>query len=93
MRLLLFLLSFVLSPGSVNFILAEAGKPTEIRVTHGPMLGRPKTDSMSLWVRTERPGKVNVFYGTAKDQLTESASIETTDIKRDYTGIITLKGL
>ena len=30
MRLLLFLLSFVLSPGSVNFILAEDGKPTEI---------------------------------------------------------------
>ncbi|SVB84767.1 uncharacterized protein METZ01_LOCUS237621, partial [marine metagenome] len=82
-----------LGSGSAELLLAEDGKPTEIRVTHGPMLGRPKTDSMSLWVRTERPGKVNVFYGTAKGQLTESASIETTDIKRDYTGIITLKGL
>ncbi len=78
---------------SVDFLSAADGKPTEIRVTHGPMLGRPKTDSMSLWVRTERSGKVNVFYGTSKDQLTESASIETTDINRDYTGIITLKGL
>ena len=93
MRLFLVLLSFVLSISSVDFLSAADGKPTEIRVTHGPMLGRPKTDSMSLWVRTERSGKVNVFYGTSKDQLTESASIETTDINRDYTGIITLKGL
>ena len=69
------------------------GLPTETRVTHGPMLGRPATDSMSLWVRTERPGKVRVFYGLEKGKLTEEASIETTDIKRDYTGIITIKGL
>ena len=79
---------------TLPFILHSQDKaPTPVRVTHGPVLGRPATDSMSLWVRTERSGKVNVFYGTAKDQLTESASIETTDIKRDYTGIITLKGL
>ena len=69
------------------------GLPTETRVTHGPMLGRPATDSMSLWVRTGRPGKVRVFYGLEKGKLTEEASIETTDIKRDYTGIITIKGL
>ena len=93
MRLFLVLLSFVLSISSVDFLSAADGKPTEIRVTHGPMLGRPKTDSMSLWVRTERSGKVNVFYGTSKDQQTKSASIETTDINRDYTGIITLREL
>ena len=93
MRLLLVLLSFVLGIGSVDFLSAEDGKPTVIRVTHGPMLGRPKTDSMSLWVRTERPGKVQVFYGTQKDKLTEEASIETTDIKRDNTAIIPINGL
>ena len=86
-------LLLVLIFGLTKPFFAQDGKPTEIRVTHGPMLGRPKTDSMSLWVRTERSGKVNVFYGTSRDQLTESASIETTDINRDYTGIITLKGL
>ena len=41
--------------------------PTTIRVTHGPMLGRPAADSMSLWIRTERPGPVKVLFGTDKN--------------------------
>ena len=69
------------------------GKPTETRVTHGPMLGRPARDSMSLWVRTERPGKVRVLYGTKKGMFTQEASIETTDITRDNTAIITINKL
>ena len=69
------------------------GKPTETRVTHGPMLGRPAPDSMSLWVRTERPGKVRVLYGTKKGVFMQEASIETTDITRDNTAIITINKL
>ena len=83
---------------SLNLVLEthaqlRDGKPTETRVTHGPMLGRPAPDSMSLWVRTERPGKVRVLYGTKKGMFTQEASIETTDITRDNTAIITINKL
>jgi len=72
---------------------AQDGGATDLRVTHGPLLGRPGPDTMSLWVRTERSGEVKVFYGTQKDKLNKEASIATTSLQHDYTGIITLKGL
>ena len=83
---------------SLNLVLKthaqlRDGKPTETRVTHGPMLGRPASDSMSLWVRTERPGKVRVLYGTKKKKFTHEASVETNDISRDNTAIITINKL
>ena len=39
-------------------VLAQDTAPTPIRVTEGPILGRPAPDSMTLWVRTERQGEV-----------------------------------
>ena len=69
------------------------GIATDLRVTHGPLLGRPGPDTMSLWVRTERPGAVKVFYGIQKEVLDKEASIQTTSLEHDYTGIITLNGL
>ncbi|MEE2946726.1 MAG: hypothetical protein VX392_00270, partial [Verrucomicrobiota bacterium] len=42
--------------------LGQDREPTGPRVTHGPMLGRPGHDAMSLWMRTRRPGQVVVFY-------------------------------
>jgi len=74
-------------------ILAQDGEPTAIRVTHGPMLGRPAPDSMSLWVRTGRPGKVEVFYGTNEKNLDQLAVLESTSIERDNTGILTIGDL
>ena len=72
---------------------AQDGSATDLRVTHGPLLGRPGPDTMSLWVRTERPGAVKVFYGIQKETLNREASIQTTSLEHDYTGIITLNGL
>ena len=72
---------------------AQDGSATDLRVTHGPLLGRPGPDTMSLWVRTERPGAVKVFYGIQKETLNREASIKTTSLEHDYTGIITLNGL
>ena len=71
----------------------QDGKPTSIRVTEGPMLGRPQTDSMTIWARTDRQGKVNVFYGKDAKHLDQSASFETRGAEHDYTGTLTLKGL
>ncbi|SVA69398.1 uncharacterized protein METZ01_LOCUS122252, partial [marine metagenome] len=51
--------------------LGRDGEPTDTRVTHGPMLGRPAADSMSLWLRTARQGRVVVFYGTDKNDLSK----------------------
>ena len=57
------------------------------------MLGRPSHDSMSLWMRTHRPGEVVVFYGTDKSVLGQSATLQTTSIEDDNTGILKLTGL
>jgi len=72
---------------------AQDGEPTGIRVTHGPILGRPAPDSMTLWVRTQLAGPVTVFYGTDPDQLDEESEPVPTDVTRDNTGLITLRGL
>ncbi|MBO60666.1 MAG: alkaline phosphatase, partial [Verrucomicrobiales bacterium] len=73
--------------------LGQDRKPTGIRVTHGPMLGRPSHDSMSLWMRTHRPGAVVVFYGTDKASLNQTATLQSTSIEDDNTGILKLSGL
>ena len=55
---------------TLPFILhSQDEAPTPVRVTHGPVLGRPATDSMSLWVRTVRPGEVRVLYGIDATKL------------------------
>lgn len=69
------------------------GEPTEIRVTHGPILGKPTPNSMSLWVRTERPGEVVFFFGTDAKKLDRRAALPTTSLDRDYTGVLTIDGL
>ena len=78
---------------SLGQALGQDREPTETRVTHGPMLGRPSHDSMSLWMRTHRPGKVVVFYGTDKTELDQSATLQTTSIEDDNTGILKLDKL
>jgi alkaline phosphatase D len=67
--------------------------PTPIRVTAGPMLGRPATDSMTIWVRTERQGEVVVFYGTDANKLDRTASFSTRGPEHDYTGLLTIDKL
>ncbi len=72
---------------------AQDGNPTHIRVSHGPMLGRPTSDSMTIWVRTQRPGNVQIFYGEDPKKLTETAPILTTQQTKDNTGLLKISGL
>ena len=58
----------------LSTLLAQDGEATDVRVTHGPLLGRPGPDTMSLWVRTEKPGEVKVFYGYS--YVTSSSSFK-----------------
>ena len=74
-------------------VSAQDGAPTAIRVTHGPILGRPAPDSMSLWVRTNRPGEVRIWYGGNPKKLERVSDPVTTAVEHDNTGVITLKGL
>ncbi|SVC23190.1 uncharacterized protein METZ01_LOCUS276044, partial [marine metagenome] len=86
-------LFFGLHSAFSTLALGQDGEPTDTRVTHGPILGRPAFDSMSLWMRTARPGKVVIFYGTDKNDLSKTASLKSTSLKRDSTGILTLRDL
>lgn len=86
----LFLAAFF---ATISAAPAQDGPATPIRVTHGPILGRPGTDTMSIWVRTNDAGPVTIFYGTDKDNLDRVAPPLTTDLAHDNTGIVTLSGL
>lgn len=66
---------------------AQDGSPTPIRVTHGPMLGRPAEDSMSIWVRTLRQGQVRIFYGREEKKLNHTLTFQTRGAEHDYTGV------
>ena len=73
--------------------LAQDTAPTPIRVTEGPILGRPAPDSMTLWVRTERKGEVEVFYGREAGKLDHSLTFSTRGPEHDYTGLLTMDEL
>ncbi len=77
----------------VIFLRAQDGPPRTVRVTHGPILGRPAPTSMTLWVRTQVPGAVQIFYGTSEDRLDRRAPLLETRLQHDNTGLVALEGL
>lgn len=86
----------VLPKISLITMLAVASATASLQaetITHGPVLGRPGPDSMSIWFRTSRPTIVQVRYGLAGRKLDlRSAAIETR-IGHDNTGVVELLGL
>ena len=90
MKLLLPIVPFLCLCGQV---FSQDTSPTPIRVTEGPMLGRPAPDSMTIWVRTERQGEVVVFYGTDANKLDQTATFATRGPEHDYTGTLTIDKL
>jgi len=78
------------------FTLGALPLPAErdpIRLTHGPMLGRPTAHSMAVWARTSDPGQFFVKYGTDPDNLNHTSPPATTRIEDDNTGVAHLAGL
>lgn len=88
--LLILFLSFVYPCLS---LLGQEEQTTAIRVTHGPMLGKPTAHSMSIWARTDKTGEVRVFYGTEEDTLDQIAPPIQTKLEDDNTGFTTIEGL
>ena len=87
---LLFLLMPVLLVALVPGARAERDP---IRLTHGPMLGNPTSNSVEVWVRTSDPGEFRVRYGKNKGRLTLESEAGTTRLDDDNTGTVTLTDL
>ncbi len=64
-----------------------------IRLTHGPMLGRPTSSSLLVWGRTSEPGEFVVKYGPSPLALRETSKPAHTSLDRDNTGVAHLKDL
>lgn len=64
-----------------------------IRLTHGPMLGKPTTDSVLVWGRASEEGEFVVKYGLAENALNQTSQPATTKIGHDLTGFTQLSGL
>ena len=64
-----------------------------IRLTHGPMLGKPTAHSMSVWGRTSIPGAFQVRYGLKEDNLNQTSKPTVTKIGHDNTGVVKLTQL
>lgn len=68
-------------------------KQEPVEVTHGPILGKPTSSSMSIWVRTREPAEVSVAYGKSVDQLNMHSKAAPTRLENDNTGVVTITGL
>ncbi len=61
-----------------------------IRLTHGPMLGQPTSNSMVVWARTSDPGEFVVRYGFSKDAMGMESLPAVTTLGHDNTGVAKL---
>jgi len=77
----------LLATGSVR------GERDPIRLTHGPMLGKPTAHSMVVWGRTSDAGTFTVKYGTHPGRLDLVSPPATTTIEHDNTGVVQLTKL
>ena len=75
--------------------IANHVAPAEtLGLTHGPMLGRPAEDSMTVWIRTKEPTKFTIRYAPQVPLTAESKGVTgQTLAANDNTGTVTLKGL
>jgi len=64
-----------------------------IRLTHGPMLGKPTAHSMVVWGRTSDAGEFIVRYGTDPMRMDQVSDPATTTIAHDNTGVAQLREL
>jgi alkaline phosphatase D len=89
----------VLSPAFAFVLLATISTAVShaqrdpIRLTHGPMLGRPTAHSVLVWARTSDAGEFAVRYGTDPDRLDQISEPAATSVDHDNTGTALLAKL
>ena len=72
---------------------ASATMAQEVRVSHGPILGRVSSDGIGIWARTNRSGRFRVRYGTEANKLDRASPSVSTEVEHDNTGWIHITGL
>ncbi|MGY8769248.1 MAG: alkaline phosphatase D family protein [Pirellulales bacterium] len=77
----------------LSIIMVSGVSAAENQITHGPILGRPGSTQMSVWVRTHREGTIYVDYGTKSDALNQRSLLVKTDLSHDNTGVVALQHL
>ncbi len=65
----------------------------DIHVSHGPVLGRLTPDSIGVWVRTSKPARFHVRYGSSADTLDSRSDTVSSRLEYDNTAWTTLPGL
>jgi len=83
----------LLTLASVSLGTVARADRNPIRLTHGPMLGKPTAHSMVVWGRTSDPGEFNVRYGMDAHRLDQESQPGTTSLDHDNTGVVHLKDL
>jgi len=68
-------------------------EPSENSITHGPILGRPGATTMSIWVRTHRPGIIQVIAKKVDGTSTQIIGEAKTILSKDNSGVVTLNNL
>ena len=62
-------------------------------LSHGPMLGRQTTDSITVWARTKNSSQFHVRYGLEEDLYVLKSEPVLTKLENDNTGTILLSNL
>ena len=94
LRLMFNAAAFALSLFLALFLAATTNAERDpIRLTHGPMLGKPTASSMSVWGRTSDAGQFTVRYGTDPKRLDQVSQPASTKIDHDNTGVARLTRL
>ncbi len=77
----------------VLFTALASAERDPIRLTHGPMLGKPTANSMAVWGRTSDAGQFEVRFGVDANNLDRVSAPAKTEIGHDNTGVATLTDL
>lgn len=74
-------------------LISSHAERDPVRLTHGPMLGKPTAHTMTVWARTSDPSEFHVRYGVTESNLDQVSPAGTTRIEYDNTGTATLVDL
>ncbi len=74
-------------------LVCSCADAEQVRVTHGPMLGRLSATGIGVWARTSQSTELRVRYGTVAGKLDRVSPAVPTKLENDNTGWIHLVGL
>ena len=74
-----------------------AQQPTDVKITHGPILGRVRSNGIKVWMRTSQPARIQASCSEQNSTPAASSdilsSISSTNYNHDFTGVVEFSGL